>query len=367
LELPEKAKDIQQLFGAYSITDFLWSSALVLVALLAGRLVAMAATRMLLKASKRTESRVDDILTHHLAAPANWLIPVIALRTVVPLLSIPVELAAGLSHFLLLVSVMCAGWALLSLINAGAEIVAERFDVQVEDNLRARAVHTQVRGLRNIAKFIIVVLTVAAALMTFDGVRALGAGLLASTGVLGVILGFAAQRSIATVIAGIQIALAQPIRVSDVVIVENEWGIIEEVTLTYVVVRIWDLRRLIVPISYFVERPFQNWTRSSADLLGTVELRLDYSVPLAPLREELQRIASASELWDKKVCGIQVTDCTERTMLVRCLVSSKDASALWDLRCLVREGLLAFVQSNHAEALPRLRGELVTKAPLAAD
>jgi small-conductance mechanosensitive channel len=209
--------------------------------------------------------------------------------------------------------------------------------------------------LKKVAVSVIAVFTLASMLMVFDSVRQFGESILASAGIAGIVVGFAAQRSIATLLAGFQIALTQPIRVDDVVIVENEWGRIEDITLTYVVVRLWDLRRLVVPITYFIERPFQNWTRSSADILGTVFLYVDYSVPLDALRSELTRILKASRFWDGKVNVLQVTDAKERTMEVRALASAANASLAWDLRCQVREQLVDFLQRNYPESLPKLR------------
>jgi small-conductance mechanosensitive channel len=194
-------------------------------------------------------------------------------------------------------------------------------------------------------------------LMTFDQVRQLGTTILASAGIIGIVVGMAAQRTIGSFIAGLQIALTQPIRVDDVVIVENEWGRIEEITLTYVVVKIWDLRRLVVPITYFIEKPFQNWTRVTADILGTVYLYVDYTVPVESVREELQRILKASELWDGKVCVLQVTNTSERAVELRALMSAEDASTAWSLRCEVREKLITFVKENYPQALPKLRTE----------
>jgi small-conductance mechanosensitive channel len=195
-------------------------------------------------------------------------------------------------------------------------------------------------------------------LMTFPKVRQLGTTILASAGIIGIVVGMAAQRTIGAFIAGLQIAFSQPIRVDDVVIVENEWGRIEEITLTYVVVKIWDLRRLIVPITYFIEKPFQNWTRVTADILGTVFLYMDYTVPVDAIREEFQRLLKESELWDGKVCGVQVTNASERTMEVRALMSAADASIAWNLRCHVREKLIDFIKTKYPHALPRFRAEL---------
>jgi small-conductance mechanosensitive channel len=219
-------------------------------------------------------------------------------------------------------------------------------------------VYTQVTVLKKVTVAVIVVFTAASMLMVFDSVRQFGTSILASAGIAGVIVGFAAQRSIATLVAGFQIAMTQPIRIDDVVIVEGEWGRIEDITLTYVIVRIWDLRRLVVPITYFIEQPFQNWTRTSSSLLATVYLYTDYGVPLEPLRAELTRILEASTRWDRKVNVLQVTDAKERTIELRALASAADASLAWDLRCEVREKLIDFLQAHYPASLPRVRAEL---------
>ena len=194
--------------------------------------------------------------------------------------------------------------------------------------------------------------------MTFDKIRHVGMSILASAGILGVVIGFAAQRSLATLIAGLQIALTQPIRLGDVVIVEGEWGVIEELTLTYVVIKIWDLRRLVVPVTYFLEKPFQNWTRLSANLLGTVILHVDYMFPVDELRQALHEILVSSDNWDKQVWELQVINAGEHTIELRALMSAADSSTLWNLRCEVREKLLAFILENHPDYLPRVRAEL---------
>jgi len=202
------------------------------------------------------------------------------------------------------------------------------------------------------------IVTASVILMMFEQLRVIGVSLLASAGIAGLILGFSAQKVLSNLFAGIQIAITQPIRLDDVVIVENEWGWIEEITLTYVVVKIWDLRRLIIPISYFIEKPFQNWTRISADILGTVYIYGDYTIPVAKLREELTRILQSTDLWDGKVDGLQVTNAKEYTLELRALMSAKDSPKAWDLRCLVREKLVAFVQENYPQCLPKFRTEL---------
>jgi small-conductance mechanosensitive channel len=209
--------------------------------------------------------------------------------------------------------------------------------------------------LKKIAITIIALFAIASMLMVFQSVRQLGTAMIASAGVAGIVIGFAAQKSLGTLLAGFQIAMTQPIRIDDVVIVEGEWGRIEEITLTYVVVSIWDLRRLVVPITYFIEKPFQNWTRTSADILGTVTLQVDYVVPVDAVRQEFTRILQGSPNWDQKVNVLQVTDAKERTIELRALASSSDASKSWDLRCEVREKLIAFIQKNYPESLPRVR------------
>lgn len=358
LGLPRQLDALKDWVVAYDAYEALWALALLVVGFLAGRLLASLCLKLLARAASKTSWKFDDKVIAHLAAPLRTGLPLLLVRGLLPLVELPDESQQWLSHALLVLLVFCVGWLLARGLRLGEAYIVERYDIDADNNLKARSMLTQVRALKNIAQFMVGLLTIGAALLTFESVRSLGAGLLASTGVLGVVLGFAAQKSIATIVSGIHIAIAQPVRVDDVVIVEGEWGRIEEITLTFVVVRIWDLRRLIVPVNYFLEKPFQNWTRVSADILGTVPLYVDYSVPLTELRAEFQRIIEASPNWDGKVSGLQVTDATETTMVVRPLMSAKDASAAWDLRCEVREGLIRFLQAKYPEALPRRRAEL---------
>lgn len=310
----------------------------------------------------RTASKWDDVLLVLLLRALRLLVPLAGAILVVPTLQLPSSLETLFKQATSLALIGAVGFIFVQLANAVEDAVLGQFRVDSHDNLEARKVYTQVKVLKKIALFTIVLFTSSSMLMVFEPVRQLGTSILASAGVVGVIVGFAAQRSIATVLAGFQIAVTQPIRLDDVVIVENEWGRIEEISLTYVVVNIWDKRRLVVPISHFIEKPFQNWTRSSTDLLGTVFLYLDYTVPLAALREELDRLLAGSPLWDGKVKGIQVTDAKPNCMEVRVLASSPDASAGWDLRCELREKLLDFVQRRYPSGLPRARAELVRDA-----
>lgn len=230
-----------------------------------------------------------------------------------------------------------------------------KYDVSSEDNLRARKIYTQFMILENIIIFIIIILAIGIALMSFEGIRTIGVSVLTSAGIAGIIIGFSAQKAIGTLLAGIQIALTQPIRMDDVVIVDGEWGRIEEINLTYVVVRIWDKRRLIVPSTYFIENTFQNWTRQSADILGTVFIYTDYNASFDALREELTRLLQSTPLWDKNVNVLQVTNATEKSVEIRALMSAKDSGTAWDLRVFIREKLLVYLKDNFPESLPKTR------------
>ncbi len=246
-------------------------------------------------------------------------------------------------------------WLIIKIIKVIRILILSKYNIQQDDNLEARKAYTQIIIIERILIFFIIIIATAIVLMTFESIRKIGIGLFASAGIAGIILGFAAQKLIATIIAGIQIAITQPIRIDDVVIVENEWGKIEEITLTYVVVRIWDKRRLILPTTYFIEKPFQNWTRVSAELMGTVFIYADYSIPFDEIRNELNHLLEKTDLWDDKIKLVQVTNATEKTVEIRILVSAADSSALFDLRVYIREKLIAFLQKNYPDCLPKTR------------
>ncbi len=254
-----------------------------------------------------------------------------------------------------LLFIFSATWLILVILKVVKEIVVGQYNVDAVDNLKARKIYTQFTILERIVIFIVIVLAIGLALMTIDEIREIGISIFASAGVAGIIIGFSAQKLIGTILAGIQIAIAQPIKLDDVVIVEGEWGRIEEITLTYVVVAIWDKRRLIVPTTYFIEKPFQNWTKTSSDLLGTVFLHIDYRVPFDALRKELTRILENTPLWDRKANNIQVTDSKAGFVEVRAMVSARDASDAWDLRVLVREKLITFLQKNYPDSIAHSR------------
>lgn len=252
-------------------------------------------------------------------------------------------------------------WCLLVLSRILKENLLRQFDISKEDNLKARKIYTQINILQKVGNFVIILIGLGLILLSFESIRQIGVGLFASAGVAGIIIGFSAQKAIGTLIAGIQIAFAQPFRLDDAVVVEGEWGWIEEINLTYVVVRIWDQRRLVLPTTYFLEKPFQNWTRTSADIIGSVFLYTDYTISFEALRQELDRILETTHLWDKKVKVLQVTDSKELTVETRILVSAKNSPTAWDLRVHVREKMIEFIQKNYPEALPKSRVVLEQK------
>lgn len=313
---------------------------------------------LLLSLASRTDNNLDDALAPFAGKAVRLTLPLLAIILGTPALAVSPDMESVIQNAVSLLLIGTIAFILFQLVDVVATLVLQRHRIDVSDNRQARAIYTQVTVLKKIAAVVIGLFAIASMLMVFESVRRFGTAIIASAGVAGIIVGFAAQKSIATLLAGFQIAITQPIRIDDVVIVENEWGRIEEITLTYVVVRIWDLRRLILPITYFIESPFQNWTRSSADLLGTIFFHVDYSVPLEKLRAEFTRILDASPLWDRKVAVLQVTDAKERTLEIRALASARDASIAWDLRCEVREKLVVFLQTNYPASLPRLRANI---------
>ncbi|MCD6199828.1 MAG: mechanosensitive ion channel [Deltaproteobacteria bacterium] len=350
---------ILDLMGGLRDVDQLAHLLVVIISAVAmGLVISVLLFRFLAHWSRRSDDIFSEAVVKYLKRPSKFLFPVLCLMLFAPALCIPDDLAGAFRHFLGIAFIATLTWMAIRTVAVIREIILSRFDVDQKDNLAARKIYTQFRVIERVIIVIILVIGVSSLLMTFEKIRQLGVSIMASAGVIGIIVGFAAQRSISTLFAGIQIAITQPIRLDDVVIVENEWGWIEEITLTYVVVRVWDLRRLVVPITYFIERPFQNWTRVSADILGTVFLYMDYSVPVRVIREELQKIVKGSDLWDGKVCGVQVTDATQQTVEVRALVSAADSSKAWDLRCLVREKLLEFLQNKYPAGLPKTRVEM---------
>ena len=315
-----------------------------------------------------TSGRLDDLLLPLLGRGLRTILPVLAIIFALPILGLPPAydaIAAKGSSILLIVAITVV---LFQAVKTGQEMMLLRFDITASNNLRARKLYTQVHVLGRVVYVAIGLFAVACILMLFQQVRHVGTSLLASAGIVGIIAGVAGQKTLANLIAGFQIALAQPIRLDDVVIVEGEWGRIEDITLSYVIVHIWDDRRLVLPLTYFVEKPFQNWTRNSAQLLGSVFVWVDYSFPLEEGRKALRRIIESSPLWDQRFWNLQVTDTSEKTMQLRVLATSEDSSKSWDLRCEIREKFIAYIQEHHPRSLPVVRAQLVrTQEPLEAN
>jgi small-conductance mechanosensitive channel len=330
-----------------------------IVAVLCAWLVAAALTFIVGRAARRPRhSLVPLSLQRRCRYPVRAALLVTALLIALPETQLSAPAYAVVRHVLTLALIGAASWLVIALTGVFEDIIVARINVDVEDNRRARRTRTQIMVLRRVLAALIVFLAIATGLMTFATVRSLGASFLASAGVLSVVAGLAAQTTLANLFAGLQIALTDPIRIDDVVVVNGEWGHIEAITLTYVVVRSWDNRRLILPVSWFTTNVFQNWTRHESRVLGSVLLHTDYTVPVAEVRAELYRLVRQSPLWDGRDWALQVVDATPTTMVLRGLMSSADAPSNWDLRCDVREKLLTFLQQRHPESLPKLRTQV---------
>jgi len=305
----------------------------------------------------KTESKLDDLFVPLIGKSLRVIVPVVGIIFALPVLDLSPEYAGVLAKGSSILLIVAVALILFQAVNLGEKVVLTEYDITVSDNLQARKIYTQIHVISKTLYVIIGLFTVASVLMLFAEVRQLGTSILASAGVVGVILGFAAQKTISNLFAGFQLAMTQPIRLDDVVIVEGEWGRVEEITLTYVIIHIWDDRRLVVPLSYFIEQPFQNWTRASAQLLGSVFLWVDYTLPLDEIRKALKEIIENHPLWDKRFWNLQVTDASEKTMQIRVLATSADSSKSWDLRCAIREQLIAYIQKHHPQSLPRFRAD----------
>lgn len=337
-----------------------WLVATLIIAL--GLLVASLAHTAIVQTMRQTigarHPRVRALLTNS-KGPLRLGLMVLALSIAVRVAPISSETADVLGGILNVTFIALLGWIALTAVQIMSQVYLQQFRLDIEDNLLARKHVTQVRILKRATDVLIVIMTIGAALMSFEAVRQYGVSLFASAGVAGLAIGLAARPLLSNLIAGIQIAVTQPIRLDDVVIVEGEYGTVEEITTTFVVIKLWDWRRMVLPLSYFIEKPFQNWTRETSALIGSVFLYVDYGVPVAKLRERLEAVVRESPLWDGRVVALQVSDTKERTVEIRALVSAGSAPAAWDLRCEVREKLIAFLQQEYPEGLPRTRQEVV--------
>jgi small-conductance mechanosensitive channel len=285
--------------------------------------------------------------------PTRLALVLLALGIALPTAPLDPGISDVLTRLLLLAVIGLIGWSVIAAMRAAASLHLRRFRLDTEDNLLARKHVTQVRILLRTADVLVAIITVGAALMTFEPVRQYGVSLFASAGVAGLVAGLAARPVLSNLFAGVQLAVSQPIRIDDAVVIENEWGRIEDITSTYVVVRLWDLRRMVVPLTYFIEKPFQNWTREGAEIIASVLLYVDYATPVAHLREKAKEIAAQSPLWNGKMLKVEVSDAKENVMELRILLSASSAMTAWDLRCEMREKIIAFLLQDYPAAFPR--------------
>lgn len=316
----------------------------------------------------RTNGNTDDALVESARRPLRMVIGALVSRAFLEPLQLTTAVLQVGEHCTYTVLVIGIAWLVLRALGVATQWIDGRELGDGADFVHGRSVRTQTMILRRVASITIAFVAAAFVLIQFEFVRSVGVSLLASAGVLSVVAGFAAQKSLAAIIGGIQFSFAQPVRMGDQVVVEGEFGEVEAIYLTYAVVRVWDKRRIVLPVTYFLEKPFQNWTRSGTDLLGAVFVKVDYGAPVQPFRDELQRVCQSDPRWDKQTCGMQVTDSDGTTATLRALVSSANASNLFDLRCNVRERLLDFLRTfEGGKYLPRVRNEAVgTVAPAAA-
>ncbi|MFC4143756.1 mechanosensitive ion channel family protein [Pedobacter mendelii] len=352
---------LDNIFG-YPIPLFLKNIIIGIVALIIGAFVKFIIHKLFLLLSRWWSSIIIKSTIKHLRNPIGLFIPLLFLNFSSSLMVMSAAWRLPLTKTLEIALTVTFALILIRFINVLEDYFYLKYDLNKENNLKERKIRTQLQFVRKFIVSLIILITAAIILLSFESMRKIGAGLLTGVGIGGIIIGFAAQKSLGNLLAGFQIAFTQPIRIDDVLIVEGEWGKVEEITLTYVVVNIWDQRRLILPITYFIEKPFQNWTRVSADLLGTVFLYLDYTIPIEPLRQEMTRLLSSNLLWDKRVNVVQVTDSTkDGSIEVRFLMSASNSSRAFDLRCNIREAMIAFIQTNYPESLPKKRLEFKDK------
>jgi small-conductance mechanosensitive channel len=339
-----------------------WSAGILVGAVAAALGVRSIVLWLLRRLARRKEASLGQSLLRHAERPTRWIFPLLVVLVILPGLPLPHRLKSALEHTTGLGLIAATAWLFILLVEIASDFLSARYRTDVADNLAARRIQTQVQMLRRIVVITVVVVALAVTLMTFPPIKQIGEGILASAGLASLVVGMAMKSTFTNLIAGAQIAFAQPFRLDDAVVVEGEWGWVEQIGTMYVVVRLWDLRRLVLPLSYFLDRPFQNWTHSTSELLGSCFIFTDYTAPLDAIREELQRICRSTPLWSGKVCVLQVTDCREQTMQLRALMDAQNSSDAWDLRCLVREKLIDFLQKNYPKHLPRIRGEFDVQA-----
>jgi len=351
MEIPTQISSLSE-----HLPDFVWNLLLLASSIVSGisvQHILRIISRSLFRNNGPTSTR--QLLVNRLRLPLNYFLPFVFMESVLPFMRLSVVYNHYLDKTIQLLLIISFGFILIRVVKLFEDYITIHYDITKTDNLKERKVRTQIHFIRKLLILIIVLLTIGAVLLSFESLRKLGAGLLTGVGVGGIIIGFAAQKSLGNLLAGFQIALTQSIRIDDVLVVEGEWGRVEDITLTYVVLKIWDERRLILPITYFIEKPFQNWTRIGSAITGTVFIHMDYSLPLEPLRKEFIRLLENNPLWDGRIKAMQVTDAKVHTMEIRALMSARNSSDAFDLRCNIREKLIAFIQETYPESLPQHR------------
>jgi small-conductance mechanosensitive channel len=351
---------IADLLRQWNLHPFIWNMLLPAASLLIGFCLYWLLSLFVKKQTASADRfRLGRSLLAHLSAPVAFLLPLFLFNNAIPLLQMSQTFKNRITHATEIGLIICFAWLLMRFISVAQDIVHNKVNINAADNLRQRQIVTQLIYIQSVVNVVIIILTIGAVLLTFDTMRKIGAGLLTGVGIGGIIIGFAAQRSLANLLAGFQIAFTQPIRIDDEVIVEEEFGKVEELTLTYVVVRLWDNRRMILPINYFIENPFQNWTRTTSEILGTVYFYTDYSIPVDWVRKQFLKIIETHPLWDKRAAGLVVTDLKHDVMELRVLMSASSSGNSFDLRCYVREELIKRINEAYPQCLAKTRIEFV--------
>jgi small-conductance mechanosensitive channel len=352
-------EQVSELLKQLQLPSWSWNLIIIGASLLLGFLINVIVSLLLRRNAKSAQVESEysffQSLINRLGQPLNVFLPLFLFNILLPAMRMPSVIMHKLSKAVEIGLIISFAWILIRGVQVAQDYVYHRYDLKKPDNLKERKIRTQLQFIRRMIVGLIFIVTIAAVLLSFKSLRKVGAGLLTGVGLSGIIIGFAAQRSISNILAGFQIAFTQPIRIDDAIVAEGEWGTVEEITLTYVVLKLWDERRLVLPINYFIERPFQNWTRTSSELLGTVLLSADYNLPINPIREELTRLLNESKFWDGRVNALHVTDSTENTIQIRALMSGRNSGDIFELRCYVRENLIKFINDNFVGSLPKSR------------
>jgi small-conductance mechanosensitive channel len=338
--------------------SMMWSAIFLGSAIILSLIVRAIVFWALRRVTRRHGKLIGHSLVIHGQKPTYWIFPLLASLIVLPGLPLHPTAKSILEHIAGMGLIAACAWLIILFVEVIADVLSGRYRIDVADNLMARRIQTQFQMLHRVVVILVIFIATAIALMTFHSIQRFGDSLLASAGVASLVLGLAMKGTLENLIAGIQIAFTQPFRIEDAVVIAGEWGWIEEIGTMFVVVRIWDLRRLVIPLSWFLQNSFQNWTRTSADLLGHCFIYVDYTVPVEPIRQELKRILESTKLWAGKVCVLQVSDFERNVMQLRALMDARNSGDAWDLRCYVREHLIEFIQKNYPGGLPRYRGEL---------